>query len=114
MKKRNTYLSPDQAKARRELQREIDRALDRSGYTALKAKGRKSRRPDLPDLSVEQRTAPTSDLAGIERVGGSAPRPLPEDAKTFTIGHLHKQGPVLVTPGTIERGDLQYFGGKKA
>ena len=60
---------------------------------------------EFPDLKVEQRTAPCSN--GMR--GGTARRPRPAGMKQFPVGHSHKQGLELITPGT----DLQWMGGKK-
>lgn len=62
----------------------------------------------FPNLTCEQRTAPCSN----DIPANGPKRSLPADAKTFPIGHLHKQGLQLITEG--DRTDLQYFGGKKA
>jgi hypothetical protein len=60
---------------------------------------------ELPDLKVEQPTAPCSN--GMR---GSTPRrALPPGMKQFPVGHFHKQGLELIIPGT----DLQWMGGKK-
>src|SRR5262249_55505574 len=59
----------------------------------------------LPDLRVEQRTAPCSN--GMR--GNTARRARPLDAKQFPVGHSHKQGLELITRGM----DLQWMGGKK-
>ena len=60
---------------------------------------------EFPDLKVEQRTAPCSN--GMR--GNTARRPRPAGMKQFPVGHSHKQGLELITPGT----DLQWMGGKK-
>jgi hypothetical protein len=60
---------------------------------------------EFPDLKVEQRTAPCSN--GMR--GSTARRPRPAGMKQFPVGHSHKQGLELITPGT----DLQWMGGKK-
>src|SRR5262249_36723090 len=59
----------------------------------------------FPDLKVEQRTAPCSN--GMR--GSTARRVPPPGMKQFPVGHSHKQGLELITPGT----DLQWMGGKK-
>ena len=59
----------------------------------------------FPDLKVEQRTAPCSN--GMR--GSTARRVPPPGMKQFPVGHRHKQGLELITPGT----DLQWMGGKK-
>ena len=59
----------------------------------------------FPDLKVEQRTAPCSN--GMR--GSTARRAQPPGMKRFPVGHSHKQGLELITPGT----DLQWMGGKK-
>jgi hypothetical protein len=60
---------------------------------------------EFPDLKVEQRTAPCTN--GMR--GSTARRAQPSGMKQFPIGHSHKQGLELITPGT----DLQWMGGKK-
>jgi hypothetical protein len=60
---------------------------------------------EIPDLKVEQRTAPCSN--GLR--GRTARRVSPPGMKQFPIGHCHKQGYELIIPGT----DLQWMGGKK-
>jgi hypothetical protein len=60
---------------------------------------------EFPDLKVEQRTAPCSN--GMR--GSTARRVRPPGMKQFPVGHSHKQGLELITPGT----DLQWMGGKK-
>lgn len=60
---------------------------------------------EFPDLKVEQRTAPCSN--GMW--GTTARRPRAPGMKQFPVGHSHKQGLELITPGT----DLQWMGGKK-
>jgi hypothetical protein len=59
----------------------------------------------FPDLKVEQRTAPCSN--GMR--GSTARRDRPAGMKQFPVGHSHKQGLELITPGM----DLQWMGGKK-
>jgi hypothetical protein len=59
----------------------------------------------FPDLKVEQRTAPCSN--GMR--GSTARRAQPPDMKRFPVGHSHKQGLELITPGM----DLQWMAGKK-
>jgi hypothetical protein len=60
---------------------------------------------EFPDLKVEQRTAPCSN--GMR--GSTARRVRPPGMKQFPVGHSHKQGLELITPGT----DLRWMGGKK-
>jgi hypothetical protein len=60
---------------------------------------------EFPDLKVEQRTPPCSN--GMR--GNTARRARPLGAKQFPVGHSHKQGLELITPGM----DLQWMGGKK-
>lgn len=88
------------------------RLLERTGYTALKRQGLKAAGPAIPDYRVEQRTAPVSNVIAVP--GALARHELPEGAKQFPVGHLHKQGLSVITPGAIAQGELQYFGGKKA
>lgn len=76
----------------------------------LKRKHRGSRyKVPMPDLSIDNKAAPTSDrftpTMGV--------RSLPADAHEFPIGNLHKQGPMLVTEGMIANGELKFLGGKK-
>ena len=66
-------------------------------------------RSPFPDLSVEQKTA--SCGCGFAKVSGK--RFLPADAKQFSIGQSHKQGPQLITEGMIRNGELQFLGGRK-
>ena len=63
-------------------------------------------RTSFPDLSVEQRTAPCSDSIAHKTPGR---RNLPADAEKFPVGHSHKQGYQLITPGT----PLEDMGGRK-
>jgi hypothetical protein len=79
-------------------QREIERLKARHGAD-------RSLIREFPDLKVEQRTAPCSN--GMR--GSTAPRARPPGTKQFPVGHSHKQGLELITPGT----DLQWMGGKK-
>jgi hypothetical protein len=65
----------------------------------------RSRAREFPDLTVEQRPAPCSN--GMR--GSTARRAQPPGMKQFPVGHSHKQGLELITPGT----DLQWMGGKK-
>jgi hypothetical protein len=51
---------------------------------------------EFPDLKVEQRTAPCSNVMR----GSTARRPRPAGMKQFPVGHSHKQGLELITPGT--------------
>ena len=62
----------------------------------------------FPDLSVEQHTAPTSDIIPC----ASPKRDRIPGAVQFPIGHSHKQGLELITPGMIPY--LAYLGGKKS
>ena len=63
----------------------------------------------LPDLSVEQRTAPLGNqFAPIH----GAKKSLPPDAKIFPSATLHKQGPIMLTPAMVKQ-EMQYVGGKK-
>lgn len=59
----------------------------------------------FPELAVEQRTAPCTN--GMR--GSTARRAQPPGMKQFPVGHSHKQGLELITPGM----DLQWMGGKK-
>ena len=63
-------------------------------------------RVPFPDLSVEQRTAPCSDSIDHRTPGR---RDRPSDARVFPVGHSHKQGYQLITPGT----PLEDMGGRK-
>lgn len=65
----------------------------------------------FPDLSVEQRTSPCSDIIAIQSVV-CAPTAKLSGAKQFPIGNQHKQGLELITPGMIPH--LQYLSGRKS
>jgi hypothetical protein len=60
---------------------------------------------EFPDLTMEQRPAPCTN--GMR--GSTARRAQPPGMKQFPVGHSHKQGLELITPGM----DLQWMGGKK-
>lgn len=76
----------------------------------LKSKYRGKRwRDKLPDLSVEQRAAPCSNI--IARIVYSSGAP--SGARQYPVGHSHKQGLELITPGMIETGQLRHMGGAK-
>lgn len=60
---------------------------------------------EFPDLKVAQRTAPCSNSMR----GSTSRRARPPGMKQFPVGHSHKQGLELITPGM----DLQWMGGKK-
>jgi hypothetical protein len=79
-------------------QKEIQRLLAKHGKDRSLAR-------QFPELKVEQRTAPCSN--GMR--GSTARRAQPPGMKRFPVGHSHKQGLELITPGT----DLQWMGGKK-
>jgi hypothetical protein len=79
-------------------QKEIQRLREKHGQTRRLAR-------QFPDLKVEQRTAPCTN--GMR--GSTARRAQAPGMKQFPIGHSHKQGLELITPGT----DLQWMGGKK-
>jgi hypothetical protein len=79
-------------------QKEIQRLLAKHGKDRSLAR-------QFPDLKVEQRTAPCSN--GMR--GGTTRRAQPPGMKQFPVGHSHKQGLELITPGM----DLQWMGGKK-
>jgi hypothetical protein len=83
---------------RKKRQKEIERLLAKHGKDRSLAR-------QFPDLKVEQRTAPCSN--GMR--GGTPRRAQPPGMKQFPVGHSHKQGLELITPGT----DLQWMGGKK-
>lgn len=75
---------------------------------ALRAKyGKGSYRHPFPDLSVEQRTSPTSDMSGA-RGGSIAKRPAMPQQHGLLVGTPHKQGPMV-----LAREDLPWAGGKK-
>lgn len=80
---------------------------DRFGYTKLKMKHGKSKRPDFPDLKTTPKYK-TSDTVGNGLVvlsGASHP-----DARQFPIQQVHKQGYTLFTGAD----DASYAGGKKS
>jgi hypothetical protein len=79
-------------------QKEIQRLREKHGEDRSLAR-------QLPDLKVEQRTTPCTN--GMR--GSTARRAHPAGMKTFPVGHSHKQGLELITPGM----DLQWMGGKK-
>lgn len=61
----------------------------------------------FPDLTCASHAPPTSD-----HIPGSAPpRTLPKT--NLPVGNLHKQGPILITPGMIANNELTYLGGRK-
>jgi len=63
----------------------------------------------LPDLSVEQRTAPCSNRFA-PTLGKKQPI---EGVKQFPIGNNHKSGTMLVTEGMVKNNELQYLSGRK-
>ena len=79
-------------------QKEIQRLREKHGTDRSLAR-------QFPDLKVEQRTAPCTN--GMP--GSTARRAQPPGMKQFPVGHCHKQGLELITPGM----DLQWMGGKK-
>jgi hypothetical protein len=93
---------------RKELDRLMQETLERTGVTKLRAQGRRGERPDFPDLSVEQRTAPCSN--GFGKTTGK--RELPPDAQEFTVINSHKQGYMVGTPFDFKHG-REFTGGKK-
>jgi len=58
----------------------------------------------MPDLSVEQRTAPCGNTIG----NGIAKPPMPQD-HGLIVDHLHKQGMQVISPS-----DIEWAGGKKS
>jgi hypothetical protein len=60
---------------------------------------------EFPDLAIEQHVAPCTN--GM--LGSTTRRRQPSGMKQFPVGHSHKQGLELITPGM----DLQWMGGKK-
>ena len=98
-----TYLSglPDGTENKvhwKKRRKEIERLLAKHGHDRSLAR-------EFPDLQVEQRTAPCSNSMR----GSAARRVQPPGMKQFPVGHSHKQGLELITPGM----DLQWMGGKK-
>jgi hypothetical protein len=79
-------------------QKQIQRLLAKHGKDRSLAR-------QFPDLKVEQHAAPCSN--GMR--GSTARRAQPPGMKPFPVGHSHKQGLELITPGM----DLQWMGGKK-
>ena len=79
-------------------QKEIERLRSKHGNDRSLAR-------QFPDLKMEQRTAPCSN--GMR--GRAARRTRPPGMKQFPVGHSHKQGLEMITPGM----DLQWMGGKK-
>jgi hypothetical protein len=79
-------------------QKEIERLRAKHGSDRSLAR-------DFPTLKSDQRPPPCSN--GMR---GSTPRrSRPAGMKQFPVGHSHKQGLELITPGM----DLQWMGGKK-
>jgi hypothetical protein len=95
------------AKSREFIKGSREEVLEQCGYSRLKAKHGKSKRPDFPNLKVESRYS-TSDVVGNgfkTRSGAQHP-----DAKNFPVQTPHKQGPMLFTRAD----DARYAGGKKS
>lgn len=91
---------------RKAKQRAQEKAIrDEFGYTALHEAGKRSQRPEFPNLKVPQPKASTTALFGPT----PAPRPLPPDAKQFPVGNSHKQGLELILPS-----EKEWMGGKKS
>jgi hypothetical protein len=81
--------------------RQIDKLLAKHGRGSWKV--------PFPNLSVDKDVPKTSDRI----TGFSYSKPLPSDAKTFPVGHSHKQGLQLITPGQLEN-EMEWMGGKKS
>lgn len=81
--------------------------LEQFGYSELKKKHKKSRRPDFPNLKVESRVG-LSNAVGNGFVKPSAAHH--PDAKLFPIQNVHKSGFSLLTKAD----DLKYASGKKS
>jgi hypothetical protein len=79
-------------------QKEIERLRAKHGDDRALAR-------EFPDLTIEQCSSPCTN--GMR--GSTARRPAPAGMKQFPVGHSHKQGLELITPGM----DLQWMGGKK-
>lgn len=87
--------------------KEYHQCLVRTGVIRLRAKHRLSGRYSIP------LPTPTSGFSTSNTCFAPiAPaKSLPADAKTFPVGHLHKQGLQLITPGDLS--NLGDFGGRK-
>ena len=88
----------------------MDKTLKKVGYLDMKQREVKPKRPDFPDLKVSQTVPPTSD--SVTYTETRPPASQHPDAQVFPVGHLHKQGTVLITSTKPE--DLQWYGGKKS
>ncbi len=80
-------------------QKEIQRFREKHGTDRSLAR-------QFPDLKVEQRTAPCTN--GMR--GSTARRAQAPGMKQFPVGHSHKQGLELITPGTERRHESEISG----
>lgn len=87
----------------------LRKTLDKTGVTALRQRGVKGKRPDFPDLRINPRYNTSDNPIYTPTRPHSSQHP---DAMQFPVGHLHKQGTVLITSTKPE--DLQWYGGKKS
>lgn len=95
----------------RRSQKELEKCLKQTGVLRLRAKHRnQSLVLPWPDLSTNSAAYPSINT--VKSFSGLV-RTLPHGAKPFPVGHLHKQGLQLITPGAI-KDDLPYYGGKKS
>ena len=81
-------------KAKKELLTKFrESILKKSGYTDLKNKHKKSRRPDFPDLKTDNKYQLSNSIVNGFRVKPASEHP---DAKQFPVGNSHKQGLELI------------------
>jgi hypothetical protein len=82
---------------------------------ALKLKHPRRRRSviEFPDLTVSNDLPTCSNGFGLRGQAVSWKHEQPADAQYFPVGHCHKQGTQLITPGQIQN-ELQWMGGRKS
>lgn len=84
----------------------ISKTLDRTGYTAQKARHGRVRLHTMPDLATGDHRQRYPSVGGFGPVKG--PATAPDGAMQFPVGNFHKQGLQLVSLT-----DLEFAGGKK-
>lgn len=86
------------------ISKELQKTLDKTGITRLRAEGRRPQPIPFPDLKVDNTgVSPTSDRILYVAT------PAKHCTKTkHTVSHFHKQGYQVVS-----KSDLAYIGGKK-